>query len=247
MLDSLVRVVWEDQDGGPKRLRTSGLASFVAKFGEDLLIQYCRCYVHADRLESLVSMLHWALKNQSGVAAIRIYLTFQAFAVGTLFEATASINALAKALKEAGIFEKKEWEEGLGKWIAWSKDRPWVEYVRKKAAFHVDADWVREGLRAFSDEPFTVMTWDSRKARDSYMPLAHSAMLAGAHLAKSDFLDAMSAEKELGLVRLKDALGKSFLKTLDRRGLKPILLKSNRVPSYQEEVREIRSRTEEKG
>jgi hypothetical protein len=243
MLDSLVRVVLDYQDDGPHRLRTSGLASFTEVFGEDLLVQYCRCYVHADRLESLVSMLHCSLEKQGteSAAAFRLYLTFHAFAVGTLSEATTALDDLRDAPEARRVFDEDEWQNGLQKWLTWSDETPWARKLRNKIAFHLDDKWIRDGLKGLADgdQPFTILAGDSRKARDSYMPLGHSAMLAGADLARSGMLEAIDPDSEIELVSLKDKLGTSFLGALDRCGLKPIPVKCNRVPTYREEVEEI--------
>lgn len=241
--DPLVRVTWEYQEGGPSRLRTSGLASLLAKLGEDVLVQYCRCYVHADRLESLVSMLHSSLEKQGpkGAASFRLYLTSHLFTIGTLFEAATALTALRKALEGRGLFDEEEWKAGLQTWLAWSHRTPFAGRVRKKAAFHVDPEWIREGLRGLAkgDSPFTLLANDSRKARDAYIPLAHSAMLAGANLAQSDVLDALPADVETELLSLRDKLGLSLYGTLKRADLEPILVKSFRVPSWKEEVEGI--------
>ncbi len=247
MLDSLVRVVYEYQEDGPRRLRTSGLASFIAAFGEDLLVQYCRCYIHSDRLESLVSMLHSSLEKQGtkSAASFRLYLTFQTFVVGTLFETVTALNALREALESRGIFDETEWKNGPQKWLEWSYRTSWAGKVRKKAAFHVDPDWIREGLAALAqgDPGYSIIVADSQKARDSYMQLAHEAMLAGAGVAQADILDALDAESELELVGLKDKVNLSFLAALKRLGLEPIPMKSNRVVSLGEEARRPKDET----
>jgi hypothetical protein len=241
MVELLGPLVYEYQEGGPRRLFASGgLAPFMEALGEDVLIQYCRCYIHADRLESLITMLHLTTKERGAksTAALRVYLTFRAFTIGTLFEAVTSLNALRDALEAAGIFDYAEWSEGLQKWLTWSHRTPWLGKLRKKMAFHVDPDWIRDGLQAIAKErdPVTIIAADSEKARDSFMPLAHSAMIAGAGLAESDLLDAMDAKTELERARLKDKLNISFHGALTRRGLIPVGVKSDHVPSLPEEM-----------
>ncbi len=104
-------------DEGVLRLEIDDLASFRSTLGEEILSAFCRCFIQADRLTSLmhfVRLLETHCPHES-VAVTRDLYTMTWLAVGTLREYGKAIQKLRSTLAKARLFDKNsdEWKQLL--------------------------------------------------------------------------------------------------------------------------------------
>lgn len=144
-------LVFEKDQAGPWRLTTADLNSVRTQLGEEVLVSFCRAYVHADRLDSLIDMYEPVLRKDgiasAAVRAQRNWITFFAMAAGSLKELSLVLGDLRAALVKRGIWDQPEWKSGLNAWEVWG-NRPDVSSVRNQLAFHVDRTIMEGGLAA---------------------------------------------------------------------------------------------------
>jgi hypothetical protein len=229
MMESLsnldVRVVIEKRYDEGWRLKTNNLRRFREVLGDDVLTEFCGCYVQADRLNSLITLLMLDLERgeRESVFTRRNYLTFVIFAIATLKELSLQLRRLKAALIGRGIWDREEWEAGLAEWEGWGS-RSDVSRIRKKVAFHVDSDWLRAGLDAIAareDPEVAIYEGDDRKLRNSLFPLAHEAYLQGASVNLEEFKNVYDLLE--GRLDVHDPLDKLFHRSLEKVELKPLI------------------------
>jgi hypothetical protein len=82
----MVRTVLELNNGATISLRTSDLSKLQLKMGKEVFDYFCCCFVHADRLTSLVGFAYLSIDKFSGdsIAYRRNKLTAIWLMVGTL-------------------------------------------------------------------------------------------------------------------------------------------------------------------
>lgn len=217
-----LRTVWESRDGGQWKLLTSDLESLRKALGEDVLEDFCRCYVIADRMTSLLSMFHLSGEKIAvgSIAARRNNLTFFFFASETIKELQLCLEGLRASLNKAGLWDPASWVKNLGEIEKWGLD-PANSLVRNEAAAHVDRENVRRGLDAIqTDTPRVILSeGDGGKIRESYSRLAHDAVIAGLGLSEEQIEKAVSGVKHL----TADAdLDEELWRVLESRNLLPI-------------------------
>src|SRR5690349_7658118 len=98
-MNDTLQATFQKIDGGWK-LTVSDLASLRARLGANILEQFCACFVHADRITSLIVFQDLSNATFSGesVATNRNYLTFWFFLVGTLKELSLDLGRLRGTL-----------------------------------------------------------------------------------------------------------------------------------------------------
>jgi len=123
------------------RFEIDDFASFRWVLGEELLAAFCRCFVHADRLTSLIHFVRLLEKHcpPDSVAVTRDLHSMSWFAVGTLREYGKAIGTLKSEFVKASIFERDtdEWRRLLELEKRWERDPIYVK-LRNQVAFHVD-------------------------------------------------------------------------------------------------------------
>jgi|NGEPerStandDraft_6_1074524.scaffolds.fasta_scaffold05776_4 hypothetical protein len=222
-----VRVVLDGHRDGDWEIRTSDLPDLVAVVGEDVLAAFCTCFIHADRIVSLVAFFHVSQKRfkKGSIAEHRNFLTFASFLVGTLKELAENLCHLTAVLKERDLLDAASWKKGLGRWQTWGTSGP-ASTVRKKLSFHVDPELVRDGLRSIASTPEkrVLIKGATGKLRDSAFILGQDASLRGLQL-KLGSLNVLGDPAQY--LALTDALEDEFIRVLEASGLKPILVRSS--------------------
>lgn len=224
--DEMVRVVFEHRPGEEWEVRTDDLAGFRRKLGDGVLETFCACYIHADRLNSLITMSYLTLEQhgREKILAKRNWIAFYAFVVGTLKELSLDLGRLRAALKAAGLLDEEAWKSGLQKWQAWG-NREDMSDVRNKMAFHVNPDWIREGLDSACKRGLGAQIYagDEGQLKDSWFSLAEDVWLEGAKLKHGDLEALLGAPHEF--LGVHNDLDEAFMTTLKKVGLKPIVMK----------------------
>ena len=220
-----IRVVIERLDGALFRLRVNDLSGLRDCLGAEVLERFCACFIHADRLTSLIGfMFHSIDRSPDGSVALRRdFLTFYSFACGTLKELGLNLQGLNDALKKRGLFDEESWERGLKKWVHWSNDAA-SSHVRNTLAFHVDEGTLGVGVERVCAEAagdFDVFSGEGVKVRDSWAWLAQCAFLRAIEIKESDLAKVIGAPRDFLMV--DPELETEFTRVLNLLGLKPIV------------------------
>jgi hypothetical protein len=219
---SSLRTILESRDGGRWKLLTSDLEAFRSELGEDVLEDFCRCYVVADRMTSLVSIFHLATKDVAGdsIGARRNNLTFFYLVSEAVKTLQLCLEGLRASLNKAGIWDEASWMKNLGKIEEWGND-PANSAIRNRVAAHVDRDNVRRGLDLIqADTPRAILSeGDGGKLRESWAKLANDAVIAGLELSKDQFTKAVLGVEHLDADTHLDG---EFWRVLESKGLLPI-------------------------
>ena len=159
------------------------LKAFDDVMSRDVLNAFCRCFVHADRLNSTISCMHASEQDhgRESVAYARDLNTLVWFTVGTLRELALAIRHLRSALAKQSLLDPKS-----DPWIVLSGlEKRWEdnEFYRKKrdvAAFHVDKKIIDRGLNELVDEEaVTLAEGQGDKLVDSRLVLGYLALHNG--------------------------------------------------------------------
>lgn len=217
-----LRTVLESRDGGRWKLLTSDLEAFRKELGEDVLEDFCRCYVIADRMTSLVSMFHLSTKDapKDSIGARRNNLTFFYLVSDVVKTLQLCLEGLRASLNKAELWDETSWMKNLGEIEKWGND-PANSAIRNRVAAHVDRDNVRRGLDLIQAEtPRAILSeGDGGKLRESWSKLANDAVIVGLELSKDQFTKAVSGVEHLDA---DTHLDKEFRRVLESKGLQPI-------------------------
>ena len=117
--------------------------------GRDVVNAFCRCFVHSDRLTSIISCTYASEQyhGRDSTACGRDHMTMIWFTIGTLRELALSIRDARAALAKRGWLEpeSEHWAVLRKLEERWEND----EFFRTKrnvAAFHVDKELIDKGL-----------------------------------------------------------------------------------------------------
>lgn len=204
-------------------LRTRNLAKLRHKLGEGVLNCFIRGFLHADRLDALVSFNNLSVAHLASRQSQlrRNHLVFLLFLVGTMKELAECLNALRAALKKNQLLDSAEWDMLLGGWDArWRTDKV-VTHVRNTMAFHIDHGVIDAGLDALpKSKPIEIYRGlDSTLVPDGSFPLGHAALLGSLNLSEAEMAAFFSRPiKDFGVPL---ALMKLLSSTLRRAGLPP--------------------------
>ena len=167
------RIEREDQRW---EIQLQDLKCFDDMMSRDVLNAFCRCFVHADRLNSTISCMYASRQHHGleSVAYTRDLDTLTWFTVGTLRELALAIKHLRSALKKQSLLDPKSdpWIELSGLEERWERN----EFYRKKrdvAAFHVDKKIIDKGLNELVDEEAVTL------AEGQGDKLVHSRLVLG--------------------------------------------------------------------
>ena len=197
------------------------LRSFREILGPDVVNGFCRCFVHADRLTSLISFGYLSLKHhgESSPAFSRNRQTLVWFAVGTLRELALALRDLRTALAKYRLLNSNS-----GPWITlrqfetrWERD-PFFRNMRNKVAFHVAADVIETGLTAMEGEGKIILAeGHGGKLDESSMRLGLEALLNGSGKTLADFDRFMkTVSEDLGI---SSTILDAFILVLRAKGL----------------------------
>ncbi len=167
------RPYWEIRLRNPK--------CFDEVLGRDVLNAFCRCFVQAGRLTSIIRLLGTCTlaDDRESAACVRDRNTLLSFAVGTLRELGHGIRALRSALARRGRLDTRN-----SPWVALRalEDRSmgdgFYQRLRNVAAFHVDPYVIDAGLDILLEEPhLTLARSNGRKLVDGHLTLGVSRTL----------------------------------------------------------------------
>ena len=181
----------EDADGAWE-FKLRNLGRFDEVFGRDVLRAFCRCFVHVDRLNSLISCMHTSQQHhgRDSVAYARDLNTLVWFTVGTLRELATAIQGLRAALATRGRLDPES-----APWVTLCRlERRWenddgYRRMRNQAAFHVDPDVIETGLNVLVEDEDDVTLAEGRGPRhvDSRLTLGWLSLHNGLGLDLEDY------------------------------------------------------------
>ena len=181
------------QPSGVKRwkLQLRDVKGFRERLGPDVVRAFACCFVHADRLTSLVSFgfLSQQHYGRDAVAFSRNLQTMVWFTVGTLRELATAIRDLRSALAKRGTLEADApcWIKLRDVERRWEDD-PFYREMRNLVAFHVDPDVVEKGLSALEGKgEVTLCEGEGSKRDESSLVLGWDALFMGVDKNSSDF------------------------------------------------------------
>ena len=204
----------------PWQIEITDSARLESALGTPLLMAFCRCFVHADRINSLTSF--GALSNRGypphSVAHQRNLQTMFWFTAGTLLELRRALPDLESALVGAGVMSPR-----LPGWRvfrelkAWSKG-PLLWKLRNKMVFHVDAGDVKAGVQSLlrSGDPWVYLTGDNDQMLTSQVQLGTEALWHGLKISQRDMSNLIRGAAKHQM-RVPSALQILFSAVLRRR------------------------------
>ncbi len=196
-------------------------ASFRDAIGPDVLSAFCQCFVHAERLTSLISCAFISEKHY-GTDAIpfqRNLHTTVWFTIGTLWELTTALAACRAALKKRNRLEvdSAPWQTLRAFERRWAGDQL-VARLRNKAAFHVDGDVVRAGIDELAKADVVVLSkGEGAKADQSSLSLGLSAVFSGLEMTIDDYREFM--EKVGNDQGIGEAVQEAFIHATEQAGV----------------------------
>lgn len=144
------------QQGDQWEISLKNLRDFDTRVGRDVLNAFCRCFVHVDRLNSMVSCMHASRCHHGldSVAYTRDLDTLAWFTVGTLRELALAITKLRSALAKRSLLdpESDPWLTLRRLEKRWENDESYRK-MRNVAAFHVDEELIDGGLDGLTIDP----------------------------------------------------------------------------------------------
>ena len=199
----------ETAPAGPWEFKLRNLRRFDEVFGRPVLSAFCRCFVHVDRLNSLISCMHTSeqFHGRDSVAYARDLNTLVWFTVGTLRELALAIQGLRTTLATRGRLDAES-----APWVALRDlERRWennADYrrMRNQAAFHVDPEVIERGLNVLVEDEDDVTLAEGRGARhvDSRLTLGMLSLHNGLELDLEGYGQFLEAVMEGHMAAGKD-------------------------------------------
>ena len=158
--------------------------------GREVLNAFCRCFVHSDRLTSLISCIHASgeLHGRDSTAHTRDHLSMIWFTIGTLRELVVAIGAAHDALYKRGWLEPESKHWVVLRKLRRTWDKAELMRIRNKAAFHVDQPLVDKGLdELVRHEVVRLGEGQSEKNVDGTLSLGDLALFHGLELGRDEF------------------------------------------------------------
>ena len=201
----------EEATDGPWKFELRNLARFDELFSRRVLNAFCRCFVHVDRLNSLISCMHTSEQHhgRDSVAYTRDLNALVWFTVGTLRELARAIRHLRSALARCGRLDPES-----APWVAlrtleerWENNQ--YRRMRDQAAFHVDEEVIERGLNELvDDDDVTLAEGDGPRHVDSRLTLGFLALHNGLDLdldGYGEFLEVVMADHGAAGKAIQDA------------------------------------------
>jgi hypothetical protein len=208
---------------GSRVLEITNLAAVRGAIGDEVLVAFCCCFVHADRLTALADFGSMSLKmhGQGSAAHTRNLQAMFWFVAGTLRELALAVRGLRSQLAKRGLLGAlgSSWQDVL-KVEEW-EDCPDRRELRNRVSFHVDVDLVRAGLDqlAAGGTPVIVAAGDGPEAFRTHLPLGLSAVIQGLALPASDLEPLFRSAAEHHGVSI--ALQRTFMEVVAHCGITP--------------------------
>jgi hypothetical protein len=176
-----------DGGRGPAKVETTDLPALTAALGEDVLVHFLRCFVSADRLQSLGGFLLRAQGSEGSITRARDLQTVAWFGGGVLYEAVDALEGLARAGLPPACTSSKEWVRLQALAVRWRTSQS--KKLRNGISFHVAEGMVRKGLRRAiaEDERVTILGGDDRSAGKTSLALGMQLLLHGTGWSEAEF------------------------------------------------------------
>jgi hypothetical protein len=182
--------VLRDHASGSWEVEITDRPLLLDALGEPLVIAFCRCFVHADRLAALASLAHAYAPDEQhlGITARRNIDAVFWFAAGSLLELQEAVAEVGRGLHRSGIStaELEGWSI-LHELSTWRQGKL-LRRLRNKMAFHIDAEDIRVGLRSPipEEEPWLLARGESPNMRDAHVPFGTHPLLVGLQIQRQD-------------------------------------------------------------
>lgn len=220
----------DDREVGGIRLGRSGafrfeLTDFGAvrtAVGEELLVAFCRCFIHADRLTALTDFgaMSITMHGTESAAHARNLQAMFWFAVGTLRELALAVQHLRSQLAKRGLLQRlgPSWE-GVVSVETWDTSEV-HRRLRDKLAFHADGPIIRAGLEGLVTDGAVVVVavGDGPEAFKLHLNLGLEAAMRGLAIEQSEMAPIIKTASEHQQV--SGALQQVFREVLGLSGLK---------------------------
>jgi hypothetical protein len=175
------------------------------RLGADVMAAFSRCFIHADRLASMVSFAYISLQRygKESIAFNRNLHTMVWFTIGTLRELARATRDCRNALAKRGSLDPTSppWARLRDFEARWDRDEAFRK-MRDRAAFHVDSDVVSAGLELLAGEGDVVLSrGEGPRADDSSLTLGLLALHNGLGMdleTYGRFLDRVSEDQGVG-------------------------------------------------
>jgi len=180
------------KNGDRWKIELQDFAAFRDQLGADVLNAFCRCFVHADRLQSLASLVYVSESHQGkdSVAFERNLQTMVPFAAGTLRELAYAIRTLQAALKKRDWLDltNPHWAKLRDVGDRWTDDAS-LRTTRDTMAFHVDENVIEQGIQALIRDKAEVSLSESdeRDVDSVFLTIGLLALINGAFRDVSDY------------------------------------------------------------
>lgn len=216
------RAVLIKQADGKWKIELKEFRAFREQLGSDVLNAFCRCFVHADRLQALVSFAFVSEKyhGADSVAFSRNLNTMVWFTVGTLRELASAIRELRSALKKRDLLEPDSdpWLKLRELEDRWENDA----FFRKKRdtiAFHVDGDVIEKGLDELVKDKAEVFLsqGDAKHADATSLTLGFHALVNGTGMDLNqygEFVARVGSDHGIG-----EAIQLAFIRAVEMAGI----------------------------
>lgn len=169
----------------PPRIEVD-LNALENRIGCDALTAFSQCFVHTDRLSSVVSCIEASKRcyGEDSIAYRRDVNTMLWLSVGTLREMARAIFDLRKALqcRNLGVIDSDPWQRLNEFEKRWRNDQ-----LRNQAAFHVTPEVVKRGLEAMRTEGWVTLIRGGPKGVESSLDLGLLAVFNGLELTREEY------------------------------------------------------------
>jgi hypothetical protein len=211
------------REAGTQRwtVEISEFARFREVLGPDVLNAFSRCFVHADRLTSLVGFAYLS-EQRYGMHSrpfTRDLQTMVWFVVGTLRELATAIRDLRSALAKRGALDANS-----APWITlrevekrWEDD-PFYREMRNIVSFHVNPDVTEKGLQALAKRGrVVIIEGDGEPQQNLILRLGLESLSMGFDMDVNGFERLMmSVGKDQGVA---STIQEAFLLALHKAGI----------------------------
>ncbi len=218
-----VKLIAAREKTEPQRwtIRVEDFATFRQTLGTDVLNAFSRCFVHADRLTSLIGFVDLSEKRHGTDSRpfSRDLQTTVWFAVGTLRELALAVRDLRSALAKRDRLDptSASWmtlQQFEQRW----EDDSFYRNMRNIVAFHIDPDMTEKGLEALSSQGRVVLfEGEGERQQNASLRLGLEALFMGCDLDIHDFKKFVTAVgNDQGI---STAVQKAFLLALKDAGI----------------------------
>jgi hypothetical protein len=184
-MDESPDVVMMRNADGSWDLRARDLSRLRDALGAELLLAFCRCFVHENRL---LTFAHYrSLLRQH---ALSRHASLQRSITSMLWLEVGTIRELGSAIDDLRtVLQRRQWLDAPGFETLNEIERRWRRKLsghRNKAAFHVDRDVLARGLSRISDGPALLMIGDGSAHDEGWMAVGDIVLMQGIHQSQAD-------------------------------------------------------------